>query len=536
MKSHKKSKEKADTEKQSDTDVLKKLIKRIRRTNDFPTISRYIFEINQKLSDSSENYNASEVANIILKDYALTNRLLKMVNSAFYAVVSGKVTTVTRAVVLLGASNVRLATIGLALFEHFRDKSTAQELKDAVTGSFWSALIAREIAKQQTLIDPEEAFICALLHRLGRLLTICHMPDDYREIQYQIRQKHQPEIKAVRQVLGTSYENLGAAVAKEWNFPKRIRKTMAAFPESELGKKSNNFDLLWVVTGFTNALRQIVDEVPMEKRPLAISRLLARYGSTIILSEKELMKMISQSVDNAIKHAEFIHLNVEESHFLNRLSEGDPSGQEKDPNGSETAQPRQTASEAPAYHFAGRGDADGPAKALSPDTPIAILMEGIQEISTAMMGDHDVNDIALMSLEIIYRALQCNRAILFIQGNENQTMEARFGYGTGIEKITGKMRFKIEETRDLFNRALQSGEDLIVSDAHSPRVHPLIPKWYRKNLDARAFVFLPVTFQKVCIGAFYADFEKPGPPINDFEHSYLAMLRNQMVLAIKFRR
>lgn len=534
--SHKKAENKTGRTKQPKADVLEKLTRRIRRTNDFPTISKYIIEINQKLSDSSDNYNASEVANIILKDYALTNRLLKMVNSAFYGLVSGKVTTVTRAVVLLGASNVRLATIGLALFEHFRDRSTAEELKDAVTGSFWCALIAREIAKHQTAIDPEEAFICSLLHQLGKLLTICHMPDDYREIQYQISQKNQSETRAVREVLGTSYEKLGVAVAKEWNFPKRICKTMAALPVNELAKKRHHIDLLWVVTVFSNALHQIIDAVPNKKRPRSMVRLLDRYGNHITVSQKQLLKMISESIDNVINHAEFIHLNIKESPFLKRLAECDPARQEEDAEPLPEDPSREDAPHPPAYRFAGSTDSHGPLNALSPETPIHILMEGIQEISNAMMGDHDVNDIALMSLEIIYRALQCNRAILFIHANENKEMEARFGYGTHIGNITGKVRFKIDSARDLFNRAIHSEEDLITADAHSPEIQPLIPEWYRKDLDARAFIFLPVVFQNVCICAFYADFQHPGPPINDLEHQYLSMLRNQVILAIKFRK
>ncbi len=57
------------------------MLKRIRSASDFPAISKYLVEINQKLSDVSAHTTASELANIILKDYALTSKLLKLVNS-----------------------------------------------------------------------------------------------------------------------------------------------------------------------------------------------------------------------------------------------------------------------------------------------------------------------------------------------------------------------------------------------------------------------------------------------------------------------
>ena len=154
------------------------------------------------------------------------------------------------------------------------------------------------------------------------------------------------------------------------------------------------------------------------------------------------------------------------------------------------------------------------------------------------MGDYDINDIALMSLEIIYRALQCNRVILFVNENRSKTMEARFGYGEGIQHIVERLKFDIgmPDAEDLFVRSISSGKDLIVADSHIAELYPLIPAWYRSYIDAGAFVFLPIIYQKICVGAYYADVDLTGPPVSTQDHKYLAMLRNQMILAIKMKR
>ncbi len=515
----------------STDDTLKKIMKRIRRTKDFPTVSKYLVEINRKLSDITSYASASELANIILKDYALTNKLLKLVNSAFYGFVAGKVTTVSRAVVLLGHDNVRLAAIGLVLFEHLQNKSEIDDLKDAVNSSFWCGLIAKEIASQQIMIDPEEAFICALLHQLGKMLTIYYLTNEYREIKYRITQEKSVEKHAVKQVIGVSYQALGTAMARQWAFPDTICKTMAPIPKELLGRKDGGLDPLSVVVNFCHALRGIIDTIPLEKRDAAIKNLLQQYRYYIIVSAKQLSSIFDSCLEAVYTNADALQFDVENCNFLQRLTGT------VDKEGTITSQGGRTQAQGGApYRMFGSQELNESTLAPHAQDSISIIMDGIQEIASTMMEEHDINDVALMCLEILYRALQNNRVVMFINESQNQVMKARFGYGVDIQRITGKVRFKIKASEDLFNNAIQSGKDLIVDDAHAPELHRLIPDWYRKSLDARAFIFLPVVFKNICVGAFYADHDQPGPLINALEHKYMAMLRNQLVLAIKFSK
>ncbi len=143
------------------------LLERISRDTDFPTFSKYIIEINRMISSPAKNSSVSDLSNTILKDYALTSKLLKLVNSAYYNTTGGKVTTVTRAVVMLGYEKVRLATTNLLLFDLMKCKSSAVELKEAFVKAFWCGLIAKDMAATMALEGDEEAFICSMLHNLG---------------------------------------------------------------------------------------------------------------------------------------------------------------------------------------------------------------------------------------------------------------------------------------------------------------------------------------------------------------------------------
>ena len=518
-------------------DPLERVLLRIHRTQEFPTISKYVIEINQKLSDCCIQSSASELANIILKDYALTNKLLKLVNSAFYGFVAGKVTTITRAVVLLGYDNVRLAAISLVLFEHFKGKSSMRDLKDATIGSFWCGLLAKEIAKMQYMIDPEEAFICALLHQLGKLLAIYHMPDEYREIKYRVSQQGENEIKAVKHVLGVSYMALGIAVAKQWNFPEGIFKTMASLCPEDLQDKSKHVDPLCALSNFTNALFRIINEVRWDRREAAMRSLLDRYGAYVTISFKQLKEVMALCLEHLYTHADALQISLDACDFMVRLA-GGPSSAPTDGTGESQAPDGSNLRNQPAYRLTDSQPGGTAAAAPESDDVVGIIMGGIQEIGSVMLTDHDISDVALMSLEIIYRALQCHRVILFINEVQQKVMAARYGYGAGIQRIVGKMCFGIDPNgeADLFSCSIQKGKDLIVNDTHAPQLFPMIPEWYRKGINAQAFVFMPIAYQNICVGAYYADMEEAGPPISDEEHKYLSLLRNQLVLAIKMGR
>ena len=455
-------------------DPLERALRRIRRTREFPAISKYVLEINNKLQDTSVHASASELANVILKDYALTNKLLKLVNSAFYGLAAGKVTTVTRAVVLLGHDNVRMAAISLVLFDHFKSRTAARDLKDEIIRSFWCGLLAKEIAKTCHHVDPEEALICGLLHRLGKLLAIYHMDHDYRKIQYQVIHEGENEDHAVKRILGMSYRTLGAAMAKEWNFPESIYNTMAAVSKDELEDSKGRLDPLRAITTFSSSTAEIISTVRPARQKAAVTKLLDHYHRYIALSVRQVRTMIGDCLDKLYRHADALQFDVEESLFLSQFC-GDTGGEA--PSGKKRAATCFDTATVPTYQLVG----DAQLRAPTLDTPnqsaAEIIMGGIQELSTSMVGRFDLNDIALMSLEVLYRAMDCNRAILFIQDRQNNMMQARFGYGKDIQEITDKIEFKIGASEDLFNRAIASGKDLVVEDAHEAALYPLIAEW-----------------------------------------------------------
>ena len=513
--------------------ALEKILKHIIRNHEFPSISKYLIEVNSKLSANPDTSNASELANIILKDYALTNKLLKLVNSAFYGFIAGKVTTVTRAVIVLGFENIRMATLSLVLFEHFKTKSNVADLKEMVISSFWAGVIARDIAKMGDDVDPEEAFVCAMMNQLGKLLMIYYEPDKYRKICDRMLTHGENETKAAKFACGVTYDELGMAVAKQWSFPLKIVESMPVLTKTELEEKKNPPDNLWALSSFVKELGNIIRSKEFHDLDQAVKDLIERYQKRVKISKEQLKTLIKESLEKAKKHAAAMNFSIKKSNFLNRLASfNHPDRRQPELPLSQNISD-QTPSES--YQLTDQDDIKENSNPTAIKAPEDIIMAGVQEISEAMMADLEVNDVALMSLEVLYRALKFHRALMFIRESDGKMMAVRYGYGHNVTQLTNKIRFKTTADKDLFGLSIKVGKDLIVADAYDPKLNQLIPAWYRKYIDAPAFIFLPVMFKNICIGAFYADRNKDGTPITESEHRHLGILRNQLILAIKFR-
>src|SRR5260370_29439106 len=116
--------------------------------------------------------------------------------------------------------------MSLVLFEHMHGRSNALALKDEVVGVYFSALLAREMHDRADLRDAEQAFICAMFHRLGKLLATFYLYDEAQIVERHTQSRGWDEQRASREVLGVSYEELGVGVGKAWNFPADIIDSM----------------------------------------------------------------------------------------------------------------------------------------------------------------------------------------------------------------------------------------------------------------------------------------------------------------------
>ncbi|MBW2017464.1 MAG: HDOD domain-containing protein [Deltaproteobacteria bacterium] len=515
------------------------LLRRMRHKSDFPTFSRHIMEINRMASSGSLNYtSASQLANTIIKDYALTNKLLKLVNSAFYSHFSGRVTTVSRAVVILGFEQIRTAAASLLLFEHLQNKAQSQELKDAALSSFMSGMIAEELSGKMSRGISEEAFICAMLRNLGRHLVIFYFPEEYKQIKTRMIQKGISESAASRAILGISYGELGAGIARAWKFPEKIIQSMKPLPRGNLGPARSDEEVLRNLSAFSNSLCKIASTTEGREREKALSALIHRFEKSLPVSEKQISSLLDRARDRVKTYSDTLKINTSKSAFLRNLAEYSRgrSGAGKKEEVPRVAEEPEVSpdSSAPKYQALEIPETEVPLDETA--DPKIVLINGIQEITNTLLEDFEINSILTMILETMYRGFGFFRVLLCLVDPRRSYIQARFGFGDNIEKIMEDFGFKLKREADVFNLSLVQGKDLGIDDIEDPRIQSGIPAWYRKLVLAPAFVLYPIMINKKPLGLIYADRNRKGRVLSGDQLHYMKTLCNQAVLAMKQMR
>lgn len=292
------------------------LLRRMQRTGDFPTISRTLSDINRLTGDDPEA-NADKLANVILRDFALTGKLLKIVNSAFYGTRSTEITSISQAVVFLGVEKVRMTANSLTFFGHMKGDSAV--LKDSMTKSFLSGLISRHLAQRAKLPGAEEAFICGMCQNLGENLVIYYFADEFADIVELQRTKDLDKAAAARGVLGVSYSDLGAAVAKAWNLPRSIIDAIRGLPPGPLAAPANDAEELRDIAVFANELCDLFLCNESDEVEHALLKLLAQYEQSISLEPEFCHQLTAAGFEKLKQYAPIFEIVVASSRYCNSV-------------------------------------------------------------------------------------------------------------------------------------------------------------------------------------------------------------------------
>ena len=515
--------EKAGQEKQSHS-TLDFLLRRMRSKQDFPALSNIISEINKIVASDSES--ASKLASVILQDFALTNKLLKLVNTASYGQFGGSINTVSKAVVILGFETVRNIATTLILLEFLQNKPQASQLKDEVVQSILSGMVAAQLSDDHDFRDIEEVMVCSMFHNLGRMLGLFYFFDESQEIARLVEQG-ESEDRAAGKVLGMPYHELGIGVARTWNFPARLIAGMRKLPPERVSPAQGELEQLTVNVNLAHELCEIAAYTDVKEKQRLLSELSKRYEGAIKVSERRLSAAMDGGLKELSSRAGILGIGIHHSSMLKRSR-----------NWSGHAQPVEQ--ENVAKEMDGITNLDQtvtPTEEESggaPRNPEAILGAGIQDVTTSLVGEFKLNDVLQMVLETMYRGMGFSRAMILIRDNQLGVMAARFGFGADVRDIIPRFRFPLHFVPDVFHLCIQKGVDIAIEDINASNIADKIPEWYKNGINAPCFMLLPIMVKEKVIGLFYADMiEANALKLSQQQLSLLRTLRNQAVLAIK---
>lgn len=505
----------------NDVSIGKQLILKIRADEELPALGAAISQVVRLASSGDEG--VGDLARYILSDVALTQKILRLANTVTYRTSSGApVTTVSRAIFLLGFDTVASSALAMLLVDALADQKHAHSVYVELGAAMLASAIGRELARRSHYKDAEEAAIAALFKNLGRILVASHEHDAYADIREQEDVAGASRAKAAVRVLGCSFESLALAVLKEWCIPESIIAALAPLGSAKLKPAKQRYEWLQQVVEFSAEAAAIaLPSIDMESGPA--QSLLARYGDALSLDSetisivlkvavretRALMDGMAQLIDLPahVRHQTTMHSLIPAELLLKEATLL-PSGiTERHPSGK-------------------------------PVNARDLLLEGMQEVMHTMAsGRCKVNDLMLLVLETLSRSLGFRFAVVCLKDATGNQFRARMAIGEQHRERQSGFTFTLSATdsRDLFQLALRKDVDLLISDSVDSKISDLIPAWHRALLpDARSFIVLPLVIQQKPLGFFYADRAYPAPEgVPADETSLIKTLKGQVSFALQ---
>lgn len=223
-----------------DETEIGKILDRIEEIPTLPVIATKVMDtINHPLSD------AKGIGDIIRNDQALSAKVLRMSNSAFYKGLSD-ITSIQTAVARLGIMQIRRMVLTLSVFDTF----AASPGEDFSLRDFWAhsiavATAARQIGDRIAAPELEDLYTAGILHDIGKVIMASHLKPSFDAVI--LRLKGEPRVsfhEAERELLRATHCQVGSWLAVKWNLSRKIQNVIFAHHEPILDTGTFTRDVL----------------------------------------------------------------------------------------------------------------------------------------------------------------------------------------------------------------------------------------------------------------------------------------------------
>jgi len=220
------------------------------KTIEIATLPEITMRIVEVVQDPKST--AHDLHRIVSNDPALSARVLRVVNSAFYGL-PGQIGSIDRAIMLLGLNAVKNIAIAASLTKMFQQKVPTDDFsgKDLWTHSVAVGASNKLITGAIGLALPDEAFLGGLIHDLGLVALLQCFSEKIPEI-VQLVKAGVRFRQAETNVIGADHQEIGMALAAKWKFPRSFQYVSGYHHNPEELAKENR--LLAIVTHISDVI------------------------------------------------------------------------------------------------------------------------------------------------------------------------------------------------------------------------------------------------------------------------------------------
>ena len=428
----------------------------------------------------------------VLSDPVLTNKVLRLANSGMYSAFGQRITTVSKAVLVLGTDAIGQLALGLKAIEELAaDESDAPAAHVEMEKAVLAGIVARQVAASAAAPDPEEAVVCSMLHMLGRMLVSFYMPERWAVLQEY--GGHGYEDTSALPVLGLSMEEIGRASAGQWGLPKDLVGTIRRMEPSAPGSPLGHDDWLAALSTMS---AQCADSLWHDDVAGAVSvrALASSFSAMLGVAPEAIMAAVNTAREVAAADLQLAPLAKPAARRARALA-------------------------------ATRLRAEGN----------QILRGGVAAMGAAIATASPMQ-MMTMALETVYQGLSLTRAVAFPRNRRDRKYRAKLGLGEGVGARLAQMEFDDAYEPNVFHASLGSDRVIFIDNPQEPKFAAKLPPWWSASLNgARSFVILPICSNGQPAGFIYGDWDETFPRISlsAVEFALLNELRALMVRSLE---
>lgn len=246
------------------------VFEQVEKMGALPSLPQTLLHIQKVATDGRSC--ADDLAACILRDQALTMRVLKVVNSALYQRSDReRIRTVRRAVIVMGFEAVRKLALGLSVFDMMSKLSRSPYLGTITRHSLVCAGFAQVLAEAGRRVAPEEAFVTALVHDIGKVVLVECSPA-HMDLVLRDHEAGVAVLEAERRHFGITHDRAGRRLAARWKLPLELQNAIGDHHDIDPLRPPRDLDPLLAVIVYADAISNFTCQPEHHARELAIGR------------------------------------------------------------------------------------------------------------------------------------------------------------------------------------------------------------------------------------------------------------------------
>jgi HD-like signal output (HDOD) protein len=413
-----------------------------------------------------------QLTQAIMAEPFIAQKLVRAANVVIARCGSAPVTTVSKAIVVLGLEQVRTLALSTLLLSRLKDKRQAIQLAREFAASMYASTLAREIAAARSLCNPEEAAVCALFRSFGRLVVGLYRCDSYQRIRALSIAEHITDNQAAVRVLGLSFDRFGVELLTRWGFPQRILHALSPCPEP-IRFNTNVEARLQTLAAFCMELALGLWESTLSARRQGIETVLQRFGAALRLERHHLKAHLQLADAQALEMSQAL-----------RLSACPVAGEVFDELSTLTFSPL-----------------NRPAASL-------VLRAGKVTLSRLVQQNESTDAILKRGCDILQRAFNFQRVSVYSALAQSHvfTLRAVTGKPCTVNASTQCLQGVAKDS--IVRAALLKNVTLYLRSPGDDALGLSWQHWFSLFPDAKSFFLVPIVHENELFAVFYADYPR----------------------------